>query len=50
MKAIVQDTCGSPDVLELRRIDNPEIGERDRDHPLGKYMPPGTSFIARKLV
>ena len=27
MKAIVQDTYGSPDVLELRDIDKPEIGD-----------------------
>jgi NADPH:quinone reductase-like Zn-dependent oxidoreductase len=27
MKAVVQDTYGSPDVLELRDIDKPEIGD-----------------------
>ena len=27
MKAIVQDTYGSPDVLEFRDIDKPEIGD-----------------------
>lgn len=27
MKAIVQDRYGSPDVLELRDIDRPEIGD-----------------------
>ena len=27
MKAIVQDVYGSPDVLELRDIDRPEIGD-----------------------
>ncbi len=27
MKAIVQDTYGSPGVLELRDIDKPEIGD-----------------------
>jgi NADPH:quinone reductase-like Zn-dependent oxidoreductase len=27
MKAIVQDTYGSADVLELRDIDRPEIGD-----------------------
>ncbi len=29
MKAIVQDTYGSADVLELRNIDKPEIGDDD---------------------
>jgi NADPH:quinone reductase-like Zn-dependent oxidoreductase len=29
MKAIVQDTYGSPDVLELRDIDKPEIGDEE---------------------
>ena len=29
MKAIVQDTYGSPDVLELRDIDKPEIADDD---------------------
>jgi NADPH:quinone reductase-like Zn-dependent oxidoreductase len=27
MKAIVQDTYGSPDVLEHRDIDKPEVGD-----------------------
>jgi hypothetical protein len=27
MKAVVQDTYGSPNVLELRDIDKPEIGD-----------------------
>ena len=27
MKAVAQDTYGSPDVLELRDIDKPEIGD-----------------------
>jgi NADPH:quinone reductase-like Zn-dependent oxidoreductase len=27
MKAVVQDTYGSPDVLETRGIDSPEIGD-----------------------
>src|SRR3989442_14292936 len=27
MKAIVQDTYGSPDVLELREIDKPVVGD-----------------------
>jgi NADPH:quinone reductase-like Zn-dependent oxidoreductase len=29
MKAIVQDRYGSPDVLELRDIDKPEVGDHD---------------------
>jgi NADPH:quinone reductase-like Zn-dependent oxidoreductase len=29
MKAIVRDTYGSPDVLELRDIDRPEIGDEE---------------------
>jgi NADPH:quinone reductase-like Zn-dependent oxidoreductase len=29
MKAIVQDTYGSADVLELREIDEPAIGDDD---------------------
>ena len=29
MKAIAQDKYGSPDVLELRDIDKPEIGDDD---------------------
>ncbi|MDQ4083131.1 MAG: alcohol dehydrogenase catalytic domain-containing protein, partial [Actinomycetota bacterium] len=29
MKAIVGDTYGSPDVLELRHIDKPEIGDEE---------------------
>jgi len=27
MKAIVQDRFGSPDVLELREVDQPEVGD-----------------------
>jgi NADPH:quinone reductase-like Zn-dependent oxidoreductase len=27
MKAVVQDTYGSPDVLELREIDRPVVGD-----------------------
>ena len=29
MKAIVQDEYGSPDVLELRDIDTPQIGDNE---------------------
>ena len=33
MKAIVQDTYGSPDVLQLREIDTPQVwGKRTRGH------------------
>jgi hypothetical protein len=33
MKAIIQDTCGSTDVLELRDIPDPRDGE-DRHPPI----------------
>lgn len=38
MKAIVQDTCGSTDVLEFRDIDKPEIADDEvlvRAHAAG---------------
>jgi NADPH:quinone reductase-like Zn-dependent oxidoreductase len=55
MKAIVQDKYGSPDVLELREIDKPEVGDRDvlvRVHaasvnPADWYSMTGTPYVAR---
>jgi NADPH:quinone reductase-like Zn-dependent oxidoreductase len=41
MKAIVQDTYGSPEVLELRDIDRPDIGDKDvlvRVHAAGVHI------------
>ena len=29
MKAIVQDRFGAPDVLELREVDRPRVGDKD---------------------
>lgn len=36
MKAIVQDTYGPPDVLQLRDIDRPAIGDEDVTYPLAE--------------
>ena len=55
MKAIVQDKYGSPDVLELREIDKPEVGDDDvlvRVHaasvnPADWYAMAGTPYVAR---
>ena len=50
MKAIVQDTYGPPDVLELRDIDKPEIAEGEvlvRVHAAG--VNPGDWAIMRGL-
>jgi NADPH:quinone reductase-like Zn-dependent oxidoreductase len=55
MKAIVQDKFGSPDVLELREIDKPEVGDDDalvRVHavsvnPADWYSMAGTPYVAR---
>jgi len=55
MKAIVQDKYGSPDVLELREIDKPEVGDDDvlvRVHaasvnPADCYAMTGTPYVAR---
>jgi NADPH:quinone reductase-like Zn-dependent oxidoreductase len=40
MKAIVQDTCGSPDVLPLSEIDTPVIGD---DEVLVRCTRPGST-------
>jgi NADPH:quinone reductase-like Zn-dependent oxidoreductase len=55
MKAIVQDKYGSPDVLELREIDKPEVRDDDvlvRVHaasvnPADCYAMTGTPYVAR---
>jgi NADPH:quinone reductase-like Zn-dependent oxidoreductase len=55
MKAVVQDTFGSPDVLELREIDKPEVGDGEvlvRVHaasvnPADWYAMAGTPYVAR---
>jgi NADPH:quinone reductase-like Zn-dependent oxidoreductase len=55
MKAIVQDRFGSPDVLELREIDQPEVGDGEvlvRVHaasvnPADWYAMAGTPYVAR---
>lgn len=46
MKAIVQETYGSPDVLELKDIDKPMVGDDDllvRVHALASIPASGTS-------
>jgi NADPH:quinone reductase-like Zn-dependent oxidoreductase len=55
MKAIVQDKYGSPDVLELREIDKPAIGDRDvlvrvraaAVHPGDYFVMTGVPHIVR---
>jgi NADPH:quinone reductase-like Zn-dependent oxidoreductase len=55
MKAIVQDEYGSPDMLELREIDRPEVGDDGvlvRVHaasvnPADWYAMAGTPYVAR---
>src|SRR5262245_35984531 len=55
MKAIVQDKFGSPDMLELREIDKPEVGDDDvlvqvhaaSVNPADWYAITGTPYVAR---
>ena len=50
MKAIVQDTYGSPGVLELRDIDKPGVGDHDvlvRVHAAGVHI--GDWLVMRGL-
>ena len=57
MKAIVQDRYGPPDVLELREIDRPVVGDDDvliRVHatsvnPLNYHAMLGTPYLVRLL-
>jgi NADPH:quinone reductase-like Zn-dependent oxidoreductase len=45
MKAVVQDTYGSPDVLHLREIDRPVLGDDEvlvGAHAAGVDQAPGT--------
>jgi NADPH:quinone reductase-like Zn-dependent oxidoreductase len=46
MKAIVQDAYGSPDALELRAIEKPEIVD---DEVLVRVHAAGLSTLARRL-
>jgi len=58
MKAIVQDRYGSPDVLEFRDIDEPEVGEDDvlvRVHAAGAgpdvwHIMAGKPYMARPVL
>jgi len=55
MKAIVYDRYGPPDVLELREVDEPEVGETEvlvrvraaAANPLDWFAFTGTPYIAR---
>jgi NADPH:quinone reductase-like Zn-dependent oxidoreductase len=55
MKAIVQDKFGPPDVLELREVDEPQVGDGDvlvRVHaasvnPADWYAMAGIPYVAR---
>jgi NADPH:quinone reductase-like Zn-dependent oxidoreductase len=55
MKAIVYDTYGPPDVLQLREVEDPDVGENDvlvraraaSVNPLDWYAVTGTPLIAR---
>jgi NADPH:quinone reductase-like Zn-dependent oxidoreductase len=58
MKAIIQDTYGPPDVLELREIEPPSVGEQDvliRVHAAGAgpdvwHIMTGKPYIARPAL
>jgi NADPH:quinone reductase-like Zn-dependent oxidoreductase len=58
MKAIVQDQYGSPDVLELRDIDKPEIGDKEvlvRVHAAGVdrgvwHLMTGLPYFLRLII
>jgi NADPH:quinone reductase-like Zn-dependent oxidoreductase len=58
MKAIIQDTYGPPDVLELREIEPPQVGEEDvliRVHAAGAgpdvwHIMTGKPYIARPAL
>ena len=55
MKAMVQDRFGSPDVLELRELDKPEVGDGDvlvevraaSVNPADWYAMSGVPWVAR---
>src|SRR2546429_6745034 len=57
MKAIVQEKCGSAEVLELRDIDKPDIGDHDvlvrvraaAVNPADWAIMSGLPYIARML-
>ena len=58
MKAIIQDTYGPPDVLELREIEPPQVGEQDvlvRVHAAGAgpdvwHIMTGKPYMARPVL
>jgi NADPH:quinone reductase-like Zn-dependent oxidoreductase len=55
VKAIVQDRFGSPDMLELRELDEPEVGDGDvlvrvraaSVNPADWYAMMGVPYVAR---
>ena len=58
MKAVVQDTYGSPDVLEVREIDKPVVGDGEvlvRVHAAGVdpgvwHLMTGLPYLVRVVV
>jgi NADPH:quinone reductase-like Zn-dependent oxidoreductase len=56
MKAIVEDRFGSPDVLQLREIDQPQVGDDEvlvrvqaaSVNPADWYTMAGTPYVARQ--